>query len=91
MKAIVCAQHGLPIDDAQSLHERNVPEPEPGRRDLRVRVRAIAVNPVDKPCSLSAAEAPALPLTSMTAWEMTFTRSLLETTWPWPRPTTAAR
>ena len=47
MKAIVCAQHGLPIDDAQSLHERNVPEPEPGRRDLRVRVRAIAVNPVD--------------------------------------------
>ena len=91
MKAIVYTQHGLPIEDPQSLHEQNVPEPAPGPRDLRVKVRAIAVNPVDKPCSLSAAEAPALPLTSMTAWEMTFTRSLLETPWPWPRPTTAAR
>ena len=30
-----------------TLHEQNLPEPAPGPRDLRVRVRAIAVNPVD--------------------------------------------
>ena len=47
MKAIVYTQHGLPIEDPQSLHEQNLPEPAPGLRDLRVKVRAIAVNPVD--------------------------------------------
>ena len=47
MKAIVYTQHGLPIEDPQSLHEQNLPEPAPGPRDLRVKVCAIAVDPVD--------------------------------------------
>ncbi|CAN5654103.1 zinc-binding alcohol dehydrogenase family protein [soil metagenome] len=37
----------LPIDDAQSLVDLDLPEPKPGARDLLVRVRAISVNPVD--------------------------------------------
>lgn len=47
MKAIVYTQHGLPIHDPQSLHELELPTPNPGARDLLVKVRAIAVNPVD--------------------------------------------
>ena len=138
MKAIVFTQPGLPITDPQSLHEMELPMPEPGPRDLRVRIQAIAVNPVDmkvrasaaaplprvlgwdavgvvdavgaevtlfrpgdevfyagsiarpgayaeyglvdervagrKPARLSAAEAAALPLTSLTAWELLFDR-----------------
>ncbi|MBT0569264.1 zinc-binding alcohol dehydrogenase family protein [Curvibacter sp. CHRR-16] len=138
MKAIVYAQHGLPIADAQSLYTTELPMPTPGPRDLLVQVQAIAVNPVDtkvrrnaptqqprvlgwdavgtvqavgeqvrhfkvgdavfyagaidkpgsyaqyqvvdervvghKPASLSAAQAAALPLTSLTAWELLFDR-----------------
>lgn len=47
MKAIVYTQAGLPIGDPQSLHEIDVPVPQPGLRDLLVRIDAIAVNPVD--------------------------------------------
>ena len=37
----------LPITDAQSLLDLELPAPEPGPRDLRVAVRAVSVNPVD--------------------------------------------
>lgn len=47
MKAIAYEQSGLPINDPQSLFDTDLPEPQPGARDLRVQVKAIAVNPVD--------------------------------------------
>ncbi len=47
MKAIVYSQHGLPIQDPRSLYEAELPKPEPEPRDLLVKIRAIAVNPVD--------------------------------------------
>jgi zinc-binding alcohol dehydrogenase family protein len=138
MKAIVYSQHGLPVEDPRSLYEMELPKPEPGGRDLLVKIRAIAVNPVDtkvrkgsptdaprivgwdavgtveavgpavtlfkpgdevyyagsiarpgayaeygvvderiaghKPSSLDPAHAAALPLTSLTAWELLFDR-----------------
>lgn len=138
MKAIVYSQNGLPITDPQSLYEAELPKPQPGARDLLVKIRAISVNPVDtkvrngaptdtprilgwdavgeveavgenvtlfkpgdevfyagsivrpgayaeyglvderiaghKPRSLSNADAAALPLTSLTAWELMFDR-----------------
>ncbi|OYQ27141.1 NADPH:quinone reductase [Pseudomonas mandelii] len=138
MKAITFTQHGLPIEDPQSLQDAEVPKPAPGPQDLLVEVRAVSVNPVDtkvragtfakepkilgwdaagivrevgsevtlfqpgdevfyagsiartgsysefhlvderivghKPRSLSAADAAALPLTSITAWELLFDR-----------------
>lgn len=37
----------LPIDDPECLVDTVLPVPEPGPRDLRVRVLALAVNPVD--------------------------------------------
>ncbi len=138
MKAIVYSQNGLPITDPQSLYEAELPKPQPGARDLMVKIRAISVNPVDtkvrngaptdtprilgwdavgeveavgenvtlfkpgdevfyagsivrpgayaeyglvderiaghKPRSLSNADAAALPLTSLTAWELMFDR-----------------
>ncbi|KVL69812.1 zinc-binding alcohol dehydrogenase family protein [Burkholderia ubonensis] len=138
MKAIVYTQHGLPADNPESLYEMEIPKPEPGPRDLLVKIRAIAVNPVDtkvrkgaptdtprvlgwdavgtveavgrdvsmyqpgdevyyagslaragayaeyglvderiagrKPAMLGNANAAALPLTSLTAWELLFDR-----------------
>ena len=138
MKAVVYTQPGLPIQDAQSLYDTQLPTPTPGARDLLVEVKAIAVNPVDtkirasrggeqpqvlgwdavgvvrevgaevtlfqpgdevfyagaidrpgtyselhvvderivghKPRSLDNASAAALPLTSITAWELLFDR-----------------
>ncbi|HEY1610555.1 MAG TPA: alcohol dehydrogenase catalytic domain-containing protein, partial [Paraburkholderia sp.] len=47
MKAIVYTRHGLPAEDPQSLIDTELPTPEPGPRDLLVKIRAIAVNPVD--------------------------------------------
>jgi zinc-binding alcohol dehydrogenase family protein len=139
MKAIAY-QNPLPIADPLSLQDVDLPEPQPGARDLLVQVGAIAVNPVDTkmrmrsspaagqwavlgwdaagtvravgpqvslfkpgdrvwyagaihrpganselhlvderiaalaPRSLSDAEAAALPLTAITAWEMLFDR-----------------
>jgi NADPH2:quinone reductase len=40
-------QKSLPIDDANSLVDVDLPKPEPKGRDLLVEVRAISVNPVD--------------------------------------------
>jgi zinc-binding alcohol dehydrogenase family protein len=143
MKA-VAYQKPLPITDAQSLQDVELPEPVPGERDLLVGVRAVSVNPVDvkirrrsqppegqwgvlgwdavgivhavgenvtlfkpgdrvwyagainrkganaerhlvderiaaiAPTSLSDAQAAALPLTAITAWEMLFDRLGIE-------------
>ncbi|WGV20715.1 zinc-binding alcohol dehydrogenase family protein [Pseudomonas putida] len=138
MKAVVFQEAGLPIQNAHSLFETDLPKPTPGARDLLVEVKAIAVNPVDtkvrarstsqevqvlgwdtvgivrevgsdvslfkvgdevfyagaidrpgsysefhlvderivgqKPRSLDNASAAALPLTSITAWELLFDR-----------------
>ncbi|PPC71701.1 zinc-binding alcohol dehydrogenase family protein [Pantoea sp. ICBG 985] len=138
MKAIVYSQNGLPISDENALYELDVAKPQPGARDLLVKISAIAVNPVDtkvragaptdtprilgwdavgvveavgsdvtlfqpgdevyyagditragsyaeyglvderiaglKPRTLSDADAAALPLTSLTAWELLFDR-----------------
>lgn len=138
MKA-VAFRRPLPIDDAQSLIDVELPQPEATGRDLLVKVDAISVNPVDtkirksadpegkdkvlgwdvagtvvavgpevrrfkvgdavwyagaldrpgansefhvvderlvgrKPSTLGAAEAAALPLTAITAWELMFER-----------------
>src|SRR6201991_5027679 len=37
----------LPISDPASLEDLQLPVPEPGPRDLLVRVEAVSVNPVD--------------------------------------------
>ncbi|WP_430231351.1 zinc-binding alcohol dehydrogenase family protein [Paraburkholderia tropica] len=47
MKAVVYTQHGLRIEDPQSLFDAEVDKPTPGERDLLVKIRAISVNPVD--------------------------------------------
>jgi zinc-binding alcohol dehydrogenase family protein len=46
MKAIVFTRP-LPIEAEESLVEIDLPQPEPGPRDLLVNVRAVSVNPVD--------------------------------------------
>ncbi|HSI47385.1 MAG TPA: zinc-binding alcohol dehydrogenase family protein [Ideonella sp.] len=46
MKAIGYRQN-LPADHAEALLDLELPTPEPGPRDLLVRVKAISVNPVD--------------------------------------------
>lgn len=46
MKAIAFTRN-LPASDEQALIDISLPTPEPGPRDLRVRVHAISVNPVD--------------------------------------------
>jgi len=43
----VAYQKPLPIADAQSLLDVNLPEPIPGERELTVDVKAVSVNPVD--------------------------------------------
>ncbi|WP_245883507.1 zinc-binding alcohol dehydrogenase family protein [Streptomyces hyaluromycini] len=43
----VAYRKSLPADDAESLVDVTLPTPEPGPRDVLVRVEAIAVNPVD--------------------------------------------
>ena len=52
MKA-VAYQKPLPIADAQSLLDVNLPEPVPGERDLMVDVNAVSVNPVDTKMRMS--------------------------------------
>ncbi|MBW8484920.1 zinc-binding alcohol dehydrogenase family protein [Actinomadura parmotrematis] len=43
----VAYRRSLPVDDGESLLDVELPVPEPGPRDLLVRVEAVAVNPVD--------------------------------------------
>jgi zinc-binding alcohol dehydrogenase family protein len=46
MKAIGYRQN-LPVDQPHALEDLELPAPQPGARDLLVRVRAVSVNPVD--------------------------------------------
>ncbi len=46
MKAVALTRY-LPIDDPDSLFDTELPLPEPGPHDLRVRIEAVSVNPVD--------------------------------------------
>ncbi|MFW7414939.1 zinc-binding alcohol dehydrogenase family protein [Demequina sp. SO4-18] len=46
MRAIV-SDEGLPLDDPRALRDAETPEPEPGPRDVVIRVEAVSVNPVD--------------------------------------------
>ena len=46
MKAVAFSRH-LPIDDPEALQDIVLPRPQPGPRDLLVRVEAASVNPVD--------------------------------------------
>ena len=46
MKAIGYRQN-LPVDQAGALEDLELPAPQPGPRDLLVRVKAVSVNPVD--------------------------------------------
>jgi zinc-binding alcohol dehydrogenase family protein len=46
MRAIVF-KRSLPITDPEALLDIELPRPEPGRRDLLVKVEAVSVNPVD--------------------------------------------
>ncbi len=54
MKAVAYRQ-SLPIDAAESLIDVTLPEPSPGPRDLKVRVHAVSVNPVDTKVRVRAA------------------------------------
>ena len=53
MKAIGFNQP-LPISDARSLVDLDLPDPEYGEQDLLVEVQAIAVNPADTKVRASA-------------------------------------
>jgi len=46
MKAIGYRQN-LPVDGPNALEDLDLPAPQPGPRDLLVRVKAVSVNPVD--------------------------------------------
>ncbi len=46
MKAVALTRY-LPIDDPEALQDLELPRPDPGPRDLLVRVEAVSVNPVD--------------------------------------------
>jgi len=51
-------RNSLPISEAQSLLDVELPDPVPGARDLLVEVRAISVNPVDTKVRMRAAPEP---------------------------------
>src|SRR5262245_54782310 len=52
-------QKSLPIDNAASLADIQLPDPTPTGRDLLVEVRAVSVNPIDCKVRMRAgAEAP---------------------------------
>ena len=58
----------LPIADAHSLMDVELPVPTPARRDLRVSVKAISVNPVDTKMRMRAA--PAEGETAVLGWDV---------------------
>lgn len=60
MKAVALTRY-LPIDDPQSLQDVELALPEPGPHDLRVRVEAISVNPVDTKVRAPKAQTEAQP------------------------------
>jgi len=55
MRAVAYTQAGLSADDPTSLVDIELDLPRPGPRDLRVAVKAVAVNPVDAKVRRSAA------------------------------------
>jgi NADPH2:quinone reductase len=63
MRAVACTRR-LPIDDPAAFQDLTLPLPEPGPRDVRVRIEAISVNPVDaklrapRPADAGAVESP---------------------------------
>jgi zinc-binding alcohol dehydrogenase family protein len=60
MKAIGYRQN-LPVDQPRALEDLELPAPQPGPRDLLVRVRAVSVNPVDTKVRRNRAAAPDQP------------------------------
>jgi NADPH2:quinone reductase len=60
MKAIALTRY-LPISDPQSLVDVELPLPAPGAHDLRVRVEAVSVNPVDTKIRAPKAQVEAQP------------------------------
>lgn len=61
MKAIGYVE-SLPIDDPRSLFDFDAPKPEPGPRDLLVRIEAVSVNPVDAKVRMRRAGTPDAPI-----------------------------
>lgn len=57
MKA-VGYKESLPVTDARSLIDVEMPDPVPGARDLLVEVKAVSVNPVDTKVRMRAAPEP---------------------------------
>ena len=68
MKAVGYFQ-SLPIDQAESLLDLEIPEPTPGDFDLLVEVKAISVNPVDTKVRMRAASTDGQP--RILGWDAT--------------------
>ncbi|HEY9029547.1 MAG TPA: zinc-binding alcohol dehydrogenase family protein [Burkholderiaceae bacterium] len=60
MKAIGYRQN-LPVDQPHALEDLELPAPQPGPRDLLVRVKAVSVNPVDTKVRRNRAPKPGEP------------------------------
>ena len=60
MKAIGYRQN-LPVDQPHALEDLELPAPQPGARDLLVRVKAVSVNPVDTKVRRNRAPKPGQP------------------------------
>jgi zinc-binding alcohol dehydrogenase family protein len=60
MKAIGYRQN-LPVDQPHALEDLELPVPQPGPRDLLVRVKAVSVNPVDTKVRRNRAPKPGQP------------------------------
>ena len=60
MKAIGYRQN-LPVDQPSALEDLELPAPQPGPRDLLVRVKAVSVNPVDAKVRRNRAPKPGQP------------------------------
>jgi zinc-binding alcohol dehydrogenase family protein len=60
MKAIAYYRN-LPIDDPEALVDVELPDPQPGPRDLLVEVHTISVNPVDTKVRMGMAPEPGQP------------------------------
>ena len=60
MKAIGYRQN-LPVDQPNALEDLELPAPQPGPRDLLVRVKAVSVNPVDAKVRRNRAPKPGQP------------------------------
>jgi zinc-binding alcohol dehydrogenase family protein len=66
MKAVIFSK-SLPIADPDALIDYDLPQPSPGEHDLLVKVKAIAVNPVD--CKIRKNAAPPVGQTKVLGWD----------------------